>query len=258
MITIWRDIISVMNYILNTRIGSAIVAIVIFEIARKLFVAVRRPYPNDKFDYWIRKLFKVRNLKGKSIEMLENFSVNDDTIGLEELEDLIEQFKKRIKDKIKAEGLFSKSGPSSFNLNFVNIENLYHGSLDISAKAADDEENDIQSFVISIKANDWKFKDTDTLIQSMIELLKDGEAFFAGSGKISPDNFYDISLELNREPVIYTYISKISKSKKEFATIKLGDSGIIVKISGKRISFDAKNFQGSISEKIKETLIWYV
>jgi len=255
---IWRDIINVMNYILNTGIVSGIIAIVLFEIARKFFVAVTRPYPTDRFDYWIRKLFKVRKLNGKSIVMLENFNVKDDTIGLEELEDLIEQFRRRIKDKIKTQEVFSKVGPFSFKLNFVNMENLYYGSLEISAKVAEDGENEIQSFVISIKANDWKFKDTDTLIQSMMELLKDGEVFFAGSGKISPENFYDISLELNREPVIYTYISKISKSGKEFATIKLGDSGMTVKISGKRISFDARNFQGNISEKIKETLIWYV
>jgi len=233
---------------------SAVIGAFIYGVVSKLFTAARRPYPADKFDYWIRKLFKVRNLSGKSIVILENFDVNNDTIEEEEFVDLVKQFRKKIKDKIRAEGDFSKVGPVNFKLSFAHINNLYHGSLEIDAMTADDEENGIESFVISIKANNWKFADTDTLIQSMIELLKDGEAFFGGSGKISPKNSYDISLELSKEPVIYTYISRLNKG---FATINLSDSGMTVKISEKKISFVINNFQGNISEKIKETLIWY-
>jgi hypothetical protein len=235
-------------------IPSAVIGAFIYGVVSKLFTAARRPYPADKFDYWIRKLFKVRNLTGKSIAILENFVVNNDTIGEEEFVDLVKQFRKKIKDKIRAEGEFSKIGPVNFRLNFDNIRNLYHGSLEINAQTTEDDEDYIESFVISIKANNWKFADTDNLIQSMIELLKDGEAFFPGSGKILPTNSYDISLELNKEPVIYTYISRLNKG---FATIKLDDLGMSVKISSKKISFGVNNFQGNVSEKIKETLIWY-
>jgi len=236
-------------------IPSAVIGAFVYGVVSKLLTAARRPYPADKFDYWIRRLFKVRNIRGKSIAILENFVVNNDTIGEEEFVDLVKQFRKKIKDKIRPDGDFSKNGPVNFKLSFDNISNVYRGSIEINARTAEDNDEYIESFAISIKGNNWKFTDTDTLIQSMVELLKDGEAFFAGSGKISPTNSYDISLELNEEPVIYTYISKLNKG---FATIKLGDSGMTVKISGKRISFDVNNFQGNISEKIKETLIWYV
>jgi len=236
-------------------IPSAVIGAFIYGVVSKLLTAALRPYPADKFDYWIRRLFKVRNLTGKSIAILENFVVNNDTLEEEEFVDLVKQFRKKIKDKIKSEGDFSKVGPVNFKLSFANIRNLYHGSLEIDGMTADDEENGIESFVISVKANNWKFTDTDALIQSMIELLKDGEAFFWGSGKISPKNSYDISLELGKEPVIYTYISRLNKG---FATINLSDPGMTVKISEKKISFVINNFQGDISEKIKETLIWYV
>jgi len=233
----------------------AVIGGLIVGVVRKLLTAARRPFPAERFDYWIRRLFKVRIMRGKSIAILENFVVNDDTIGEEEFVDLVKQFRKKIKDKIRPDGDFSRIGPVNFKLGFDYMVNLCHGSLEINAQTAEDDEDYIEKFVISIKANDWKFADTDTLILSMIELLKDGEVFFAGSSKISPTNSYDISLELNKEPAIYTYISKLNKG---FATIKLDDSGVSVKISKKKISFDVNDFQRNILEKIKETLIWYV
>jgi len=236
-------------------IPSAIIGAFVYGVVSKLYTAARRPFPAERFDYWIRRLFKVRNMRGKSIVILENFVVNDDTIGEEEFVDLVKQFRKKIKDKIRPYGDFSKNGPVNFKLNFDYNVNQYHGSLEINAQTAEDDEDYIEKFVISIKANDWKFADTDALILSMIELLKDGEVFFAGSNKISPANSYDISLELNKEPAIYTYMSKLNKG---FATIKLDDSGMLVKISKRKISFDVNDFQNNILEKIKETLLWYV
>jgi hypothetical protein len=235
-------------------IVSAIFGGVIGGIIIEIWRAFRTPYPTSKIDYWIRKTFKIKNLRGKEIKFIKNFKI-EEPISVEDfktfIESKIKEFRNKIQHEINLENNFLPVGPINYKATFKSkIETFEYGEIEIDNNT--NEAGEIDGFVISIKISGWAFKNTDSIILLLHYLIGNSGGIFK-SEKITVDDKYTIYIEVNREPVIYTYISKLGSGH-----LNIKSDGMIISINNKEIAFTLPYFIEDINEKIKEALIWYI
>jgi hypothetical protein len=187
-----------------------------------LLDAFKKPYPVTNTDHWVRKHFKKSKINGKSLEIYEKIKLEADEEdrlekpSLEELQKLIRRIEL---NGIKTE-IMGTMNQEQINGTLEVGRDKGKYTITCTTQDSDDEEQMYEThrvdIMICVKFNEWAYKKVRRLIQDSMTFINKIILDMKDSYKLSTDDL-SVVFSTKKQPVILSYLSKVSKNKESFA-----------------------------------------
>lgn len=217
--------------------------------------------PRDAVSYWLRKNLRARNLNGLSISLSKSYELKNsydydgllEKIGLSASSDnpVYKTLAETVKENEETTQ-FEKEGSSTFKAHYKN--QLTNGLVRIAFEVNGDS-GQTTKISIAISSEAWKYPKTGAILTSMHEILTtiEGEHLSKNFGKdLTTDNKLGITLRIERKPVAFQYLSKLS-----VGLIRAADDGVEYSLSKDKLTIVGK-FQNDLIGKVTRAMIWYL